>query len=447
MAEVLKMRFLIRSRTAAEWTALNEVLLISTEGTGARELGMEEDTGKFKLGDGITAWNDLPYASGGAGGDRFAIAAGTANALTVSFDPVMVALADGDQFKIRAGAANTTTTPTLKIDALTARTITKQGGQPLLIGDIRGAGHELIVRYVDALPGFELLNPTIPLAVESLSAGTPNVSVDASNPKTPIISVASLALAGRVSTYAGLPSSGLSAGDAYLVDADGLVYVWSGTAWPASGGGFNMSGGSTKPNKVPKASDFTTLGASSFTASDRKGRLYISVPSASTNPRCLLKTLPATPYTIDLGFSSLIGYNPPSSDAHAISIALSDGTKITSWSYAIFGSGTNPRFSVDRWNSTSSYQSTVFTGSDVSLAPCIGSLPFFLRLTDDGTTRKFYFSYNGLDFKFLYSEAHTAFFTATKGGIEVYNMSSSGAAATVAVTHFQITPSILGDAA
>jgi hypothetical protein len=77
MAQVLKMRFLVRSRTAAEWTALNEVLLASTEGTGAREMGMEEDTGKYKLGDGVTRWNDLPYQAGGGGdpiaGDGIAI--------------------------------------------------------------------------------------------------------------------------------------------------------------------------------------------------------------------------------------------------------------------------------------------------------------------------------------------------------------------------------------
>ena len=63
MAQVLKMRFLVRCRTAAEWTAVNEVLLMSTEGTGAREMGVEIDTGRFKLGDGVTAWNDLPYTS------------------------------------------------------------------------------------------------------------------------------------------------------------------------------------------------------------------------------------------------------------------------------------------------------------------------------------------------------------------------------------------------
>jgi hypothetical protein len=60
MTQILKARFLVRSRTAAEWTSLNEVLLASTD-TGAREMGMEEDTGKFKLGDGTTAWNDLAY--------------------------------------------------------------------------------------------------------------------------------------------------------------------------------------------------------------------------------------------------------------------------------------------------------------------------------------------------------------------------------------------------
>lgn len=60
MSKVLKARFLVRSRTASDWTSLNEVLLASTD-TGAREMGMEEDTGKFKLGDGTTAWNDLPY--------------------------------------------------------------------------------------------------------------------------------------------------------------------------------------------------------------------------------------------------------------------------------------------------------------------------------------------------------------------------------------------------
>ena len=51
---------------AAQWTSVNPVL---RQG----ELGYELDTGKIKFGDGITAWNSLPYFTGGAGtGDLLA---------------------------------------------------------------------------------------------------------------------------------------------------------------------------------------------------------------------------------------------------------------------------------------------------------------------------------------------------------------------------------------
>jgi len=44
----------IRRDTAANWTSANPTL---AEG----ELGLETDTRKLKIGDGITAWNDLEY--------------------------------------------------------------------------------------------------------------------------------------------------------------------------------------------------------------------------------------------------------------------------------------------------------------------------------------------------------------------------------------------------
>ena len=49
-----------RRGTAAQWASVNPLL---TEG----ESGWETDTGKFKVGDGIRAWNNLPYASGAVG--------------------------------------------------------------------------------------------------------------------------------------------------------------------------------------------------------------------------------------------------------------------------------------------------------------------------------------------------------------------------------------------
>lgn len=47
-----------RRDTSAAWQAVNPVL-------PAGQLGFETDTGRFKLGDGATAWNALPYAGGG----------------------------------------------------------------------------------------------------------------------------------------------------------------------------------------------------------------------------------------------------------------------------------------------------------------------------------------------------------------------------------------------
>jgi len=52
-----------RRGIASDWTEKNEVLKLG-------EPGFEIDTYKLKIGDGELAWNDLPYVSGGMGGDN-----------------------------------------------------------------------------------------------------------------------------------------------------------------------------------------------------------------------------------------------------------------------------------------------------------------------------------------------------------------------------------------
>ena len=52
-----RQRIQLRRDTAANWTAVNPVLL-------AGEAGYETDTGAFKIGNGSTAWSSLPYANG-----------------------------------------------------------------------------------------------------------------------------------------------------------------------------------------------------------------------------------------------------------------------------------------------------------------------------------------------------------------------------------------------
>lgn len=54
------MHIQLRRGLRDDWTAANSLL---AEG----ELAVELDTGKYKLGDGIRLWNDLPYSSGSVG--------------------------------------------------------------------------------------------------------------------------------------------------------------------------------------------------------------------------------------------------------------------------------------------------------------------------------------------------------------------------------------------
>lgn len=49
----------LRRDSAANWVSVNPTL-------AAGELGFELDTGKFKIGNGFTAWNSQVYAGGGS---------------------------------------------------------------------------------------------------------------------------------------------------------------------------------------------------------------------------------------------------------------------------------------------------------------------------------------------------------------------------------------------
>jgi hypothetical protein len=53
MADIIQ----LRRDVAADWTSVNPTLAIG-------ELGLETDTGKFKVGDGATAWTSLTYYTG-----------------------------------------------------------------------------------------------------------------------------------------------------------------------------------------------------------------------------------------------------------------------------------------------------------------------------------------------------------------------------------------------
>lgn len=113
--------------------------------TGVGNAASRTDYAAFgQVQDGKAAWVD--------GG-------GTADAITAAYSIPITTLVDGQLCYVRATAANATTTPTFSPNGLTARTIVKNGGQALAVGDIAGDGHELVLRYDLPNTHWELMNP------------------------------------------------------------------------------------------------------------------------------------------------------------------------------------------------------------------------------------------------------------------------------------------------
>lgn len=99
----------------------------------------------------------------------WAVAGGTSDAITATYSPNTIEPIDGQLYYVRATAANATTTPTFSPDGNTAQVITKYGAEALAVGDISGAGHELILRYRLADTKYELLNPFCGTFKQSIS--------------------------------------------------------------------------------------------------------------------------------------------------------------------------------------------------------------------------------------------------------------------------------------
>lgn len=87
---------------------------------------------------------------------QWATAAGTANAITAAFSPVLTALTNGLAVGVRHTTTNTSTTPTLNADGTGNKTIVKEYDAALEPGDIP---QEALYRYKSSASKWILLNP------------------------------------------------------------------------------------------------------------------------------------------------------------------------------------------------------------------------------------------------------------------------------------------------
>lgn len=106
-----------------------------------------------------------------------AAASGTIDAITANFTPAIAALSDHLLLIVRAGGANTSTTPTFTPASATiaAKTIVKGHNQPLVAGDISGAGFRAELQYDAAIDKWVLLNPATGVSVTTVPDATTTV--------------------------------------------------------------------------------------------------------------------------------------------------------------------------------------------------------------------------------------------------------------------------------
>lgn len=55
--DILNTKIVSRNDISSNWTRANPILLLG-------EIGVETDTNKLKVGNGVNNWNDLPYMMG-----------------------------------------------------------------------------------------------------------------------------------------------------------------------------------------------------------------------------------------------------------------------------------------------------------------------------------------------------------------------------------------------
>ncbi|MBI1243758.1 MAG: hypothetical protein GC202_02040 [Alphaproteobacteria bacterium] len=107
------------------------------------------------------------------------VATGTADARAIAHKPAKVALVDGERFWfINGAAANATTTPTLVIDAIGAKTGVDRTGAALAAGD--WPANALIgVAYHAVTDKLRLLTPTVPTVPPAYAGGRNTIYVPA----------------------------------------------------------------------------------------------------------------------------------------------------------------------------------------------------------------------------------------------------------------------------
>lgn len=155
------------------------------EGTTAKPFLLNDIVGNYDTAG--TMQNLVQKDELQANTDLFAVAGGTANALTVSLTSGLTSVTDGMTIWVKASATNTaaaTLQVTLGSTTITAAPIVKGNNAALAAGDIPGAGYPLTLVYSSTYSAWVLSNPYV---VVNLTSVYPvgSIYMNASNSTNP----------------------------------------------------------------------------------------------------------------------------------------------------------------------------------------------------------------------------------------------------------------------
>lgn len=228
-----------------------------------------------------------------------------------------------------------------------------------------------------------------------------------------------LALArSKTSAHASPPSSP-AAGDLWLPNNSFYAYRYSGSLWVPWGPIYPM----TPP---PAVSGFTWVNQGGASAVETNGGIHMSCPSSgSTNIRALVKSAPATPYTITAAFLPRF-FGISAFDVGLVFRQSGDGKLIVLELNGDNGVPSGLSLTSAKLNSPTSWNANY-----VSIGALHQGL-FWFQISDDGANRIWRFSADGQNWLDLHSVGRTDFLTADEVGFYVASTNATyGAAMTL----------------
>lgn len=158
---------------------------------------------------------------------------------------------------------------------------------------------------------------------------------------------------------------------------------------------------------APVESDFVWVNQGDATKNFENGILYLQANPGAGEARMLLQAVPATPYVVTACFSLNLGLDNYSFGG--LVLRNSGNGKLMSFRLV---SDTILKMSVSRYS-----DANTGTGNDQLGVVFQALTRIWLRIADNGATRSFHHSVDGINFIQFFADTHTTYLTADQIGI------------------------------